>query len=176
MARESLDRQFAKRVESGQCPTDVAIAAAYVRALSIEEAAGLLGVSEERLRRWSCAGYSRRSLVGIAPIREAREQYEETRKLVRGRETYQKRLARIAELEAEIQNGIEAQKKAHQQLMRSANMYRSELIHAVEDAKGTAPKKAARARKRILRECQEFVTGCERAHVDLPAHKDGSRA
>lgn len=176
MARESLDRQFSKRVESGQCSTDVAIVAAYVRELSIDEAAKLLGVSEERLRRWSCAGHAHKAYAGIARIREAREEYEQKRRLLRGRETHQKRLARIAELESEIQKGLEAQKNAHQQLMQSANMYRSELIHAIEDAKGTAPKKATRARKRILNKCEEYVAGCERAHVDVPAPEDGSRA
>lgn len=169
------DRQFRKRVESGKCPTDVAIAAAYVRSCSTEEAAKLLGVSEERLRVWA-AVRGRSVWPELRQIADARGEYEEARRLERGREFHEKRRARIAELEAEIQRGLEQQKKAHQELMGFANLCRTELVHAVEEARGGAPKKAARSRKRILRKCEKFVESCERAHVDLPAHEDKPRA
>jgi hypothetical protein len=166
------DRQFSRRVESGRSPTDEAIAAAYVRALSMEEAAKLLGVSLKRLRTWAAAGYTRSNELSIARVREARIEYEGARRLERGREFHDKRRARIAEIEAEIQKGLEAQRVAHQKLMSFASLCRTELLIAVEKAKGTAPKKAARAKKRLLRKCETFVESCKRARVDLPAHED----
>jgi hypothetical protein len=169
------DRQFCKRVESGQCPTDEAIAAEYVKWLPILEAAKLLGVSENRLRTWAAAGHTRREELSIGMIYEARTEYEERRRLERGREFHERRRAKIAELEVEIEKGLEAQRAAYPKLLQSAHLMHSEVKRAVEELRGAAPKKAAKDRKRVLKRCSEYIESCERAHVDLPAREDGSR-
>jgi hypothetical protein len=170
------DRQFSKRVESGRCPTDVAIVAGYVRAFNIETSAELLDVAEERLRRWAGAVRGIRNAFVIEAIRLAYIMRQQDKNRAAAEARHKARKARIEELSGAIEAGLEEQKKAEKELFNAANLMRSEVVNALDRYKAADVKKADRTRKRLAKVCGDFETGFARASMGAQKRKDGSSA